>query len=96
MISGADDQLWPSSELAEFAVRRFRQMHFPYRVEHLRYANAGHSIGWPNGPTTMLKSKHPVSGEDMDMGGTPEGTAHARRDSWPRMLAFLQYALADG
>lgn len=95
MISGADDQLWPSTELTEFAVRRFRQKDFPHRVEHLKYANAGHSIGWPNGPTTMLKSKHPVSGEDMDMGGTAEGTAHARRDSWPRMLAFLQQALSD-
>ncbi|MDM0075207.1 acyl-CoA thioesterase/bile acid-CoA:amino acid N-acyltransferase family protein [Variovorax sp. J2P1-59] len=96
LISGADDQLWPSSELAEFAVRRFTQTGFPHRVEHLKYANAGHSIGWPNGPTTMLKFKHPVSGEDMDMGGTPEGTAHARQDSWSRMLAFLQRALADG
>jgi dienelactone hydrolase len=96
MISGVDDQLWPSTELAEFAVRRFRQKGFPYRVEHLKYADAGHSIGWPNGPTTMLKSKHPVSGEEMDMGGTPEGTARARQDSWPRTLAFLQHALTDG
>ncbi|MDM0109754.1 acyl-CoA thioesterase/bile acid-CoA:amino acid N-acyltransferase family protein [Variovorax sp. J22R24] len=96
MITGTDDKLWPSTDLTEFAVRRFRQQGFSHRVEHLKYANAGHSIAWPNGPTTMLKSRHPVSGEDMDMGGTPEGTAHARRDSWPRMLAFLRQALADG
>jgi dienelactone hydrolase len=43
----------------------------------------------------MLKSTHPVSGEEMDMGGTPEGTARARQDSWPRMLAFLRSALVD-
>jgi len=24
----------------------------------------------------------------MHMGGTPEGTAHAREDSWREMLAF--------
>ena len=95
MISGIDDEVWPSTELTEFAVERFKQQSFHHRVEHLSYAGAGHSIAWPNGPTTMLKSKHPVSGEEMDMGGTAEGTARARRDSWPRMLAFLRGALVD-
>lgn len=95
MISGIDDQLWPSTALTEFSVRRFEEHDFPHRFEHLKYADAGHSIGWPNGPATMLKSRHPVSGEEMDMGGTPEGTARARQDSWPRMLAFLQHALTD-
>ena len=92
MISGDADGLWPSTALTEFAVRRFAQMGFPHRVEHLRYEDAGHGIAWPNGPTTTLKSRHPVSGEDMDMGGTPQGTAHARQDSWPRVLAFLREA----
>jgi dienelactone hydrolase len=95
MITGIDDKLWPSTELTEFAVQRFKQQGFRRRVEHLAYASAGHSIAWPNAPTTMLKSKHPVSGEAMDMGGTPEGTARARRESWPRMLAFLRSALVD-
>jgi dienelactone hydrolase len=96
MITGTDDKLWPSTELTEFAVARFKQQGFRHRVEHLAYAAAGHSIAWPNGPTTMLKSKHPVSGDEMDMGGTPEGTARARKDSWPKMLAFLRGALGDG
>jgi dienelactone hydrolase len=95
MISGLDDKLWPSTELTEFAMERFKQQGFHHSVEHLAYAGAGHSIAWPNGPTTMLKSKHPVSGEEMDMGGTPEGTARARQESWPRMLAFLRGALVD-
>ena len=93
MITGDDDKLWPSTELTEFAVKRFKQQGFRHRVEHLAYPGAGHSIAWPNGPTTMLKSKHPVSGEAMDMGGSPEGTARARQDSWPQMLAFLRDAL---
>ncbi|CAN7731862.1 acyl-CoA thioesterase/bile acid-CoA:amino acid N-acyltransferase family protein [Variovorax sp. LjRoot130] len=95
MITGIDDRLWPSTELTEFAVERFKQHGFRHRVEHLAYAGAGHSIAWPNGPTTMLKAKHAVSGDEMDMGGTPEGTARARQDSWPRMLAFLRAALVD-
>lgn len=93
MISGVDDRVWPSTGLTEFAVERLKRLGFHYPVTHLAYADAGHSIAWPNGPTTMLKSKHPVSGEEMDMGGTPEGTARARQDSWPRMLEFLSSAL---
>ena len=41
----------------------------------------------------MMKFKHPVSGEDVDMGGKPEATARARQDSWLRMLAFLRNAI---
>lgn len=95
MITGIDDKLWPSTELTEFAVERFRRQGFRHRVEHLAYASAGHSIAWPNSPTTMLKSKNSISGAEMDMGGTPEGTARARQDSWLRMLAFLRDALVD-
>ncbi|WP_422086189.1 acyl-CoA thioesterase/bile acid-CoA:amino acid N-acyltransferase family protein [Variovorax sp.] len=94
MISGIDDQLWPSTELTDIAVRRFQRNNFPHRVEHLRYKSAGHSIGWPNGPTTTLHFRHPVSGEEMNAGGTPEGTARARSDSWARMLEFVRDALA--
>lgn len=95
MISGRHDKLWPSTRLAEFAVRRLQRSNFPHAFEHLCYDNAGHSIAWPHGPATMLRSVHPVSGDEMDMGGTPEGTARARSDSWPRMLAFLHDALAQ-
>jgi len=84
MISGVHDKVWPSTGLTEFAVERLKRLGFHYPVTHLAYADAGHSIAWPNGPTTMLKSKHPVSGEEMDMGGTPEGTARARQDSLNR------------
>ncbi len=95
MISGTDDKLWPSFELSEFAVRRLREHRFPHRFEHLCYAGAGHNIAWPHGPTTMPRSVHPVSGVAIDMGGTPRGDAHARLDSWWRMLAFLGSALND-
>ncbi|MES2610034.1 MAG: acyl-CoA thioesterase/bile acid-CoA:amino acid N-acyltransferase family protein [Pseudomonadota bacterium] len=93
LISGADDGLWPSTDLAQLAVNRAQEKHFPHAIEHLVYQGAGHSIAWPGGPTTMLRSVHPVSGEDMDMGGTPQGNAQARVDSWPRVLAFLHRAL---
>jgi dienelactone hydrolase len=94
LITGQDDMLWPSTELTEFAVRRFRAKNFPHRVEHLSYPGTGHHIGWPNAVATMTRFAHPVSGEACDLGGSPEATAHARRDSWPRMLSFLRNSLA--
>lgn len=95
MISGKDDRLWPSTALTEFAMRRLQQKNFSHQFEHLCYEDAGHSIAWPSGPTTMLRSVHPLSGEQMEMGGTPEGNARARSDSWPRMLEFLRSSLAQ-
>ncbi|MDB5896713.1 MAG: hypothetical protein JWP41_315 [Ramlibacter sp.] len=90
MISGRADGLWPATEMSELAVRRLREKGFRHRVEHLAYADAGHAIGWPNVATTLTRFKHPVSGEDIDLGGSPAATARASRDSWPKMLAFLE------
>jgi len=33
--------------------------------------------------------RHPLTGNLMHMGGTPEGTAHAREDSWRQTLEFV-------
>ena len=45
--------------------------------------HAGHAIGRPY--TSMIESNSP-----RPLGGTPEGNAHARADSWEKMLAFLK------
>lgn len=93
-IVGEADGIWPAAELTGFAVRRLREQGFPHRVELLSYPGAGHFLGWPNVATTTARSRHPVSGQEMVRGGSPEATAHARQDAWPRMLAFLRDSLA--
>jgi dienelactone hydrolase len=93
LISGRADGVWPSAELADLAVKRMRSAGFPHQLEHLSYEDAGHDIAWPNAPTTMNRFQHPISGEELDAGGTAEGTAYASRDSWSRMLEFLRSAL---
>jgi dienelactone hydrolase len=95
VVTGGSDGLWPSEALAAFALRRLEQHRFPYRVEHLSYPDAGHAIGWPNVTSTMIRFKHPVSGDEIDMGGTAAANAHASRDAWPRMVAFLHSSLAQ-
>jgi dienelactone hydrolase len=91
LISGQDDQLWPSSELARIVVRRLETHRFPFPVEHLNYPDAGHLIFVPPcGPTTIRHLRHPVLKQVFNYGGTTAGDAFARADSWPRVLRFLR------
>jgi dienelactone hydrolase len=89
LISGGMDGQWPAERLADVAFHRLRAHAFPHRHEHWRYPDAGHHIGLPNVPTTEIRFTHPVSGADIDHGGTPRATAHASSESWARLLRFL-------
>jgi hypothetical protein len=59
----------------------------PYADEAVSYDTVGHWI-----PCEYL----PTAGERQKMklmiGGTPEGTAAALEDSWPKILSFLALA----
>jgi dienelactone hydrolase len=90
LMSGEDDQLWPSSPFAEIAERRLRSANFPYSFEHRRYANAGHFACLPpNLPAATATARHPVVPMLFAFGGTPQGNAAASADLWPRIAAFL-------
>jgi dienelactone hydrolase len=93
IVTGQADGLWPCERLATYALERLRDRRFAHRVQHLSYPGAGHGIGWPHVVTTATRFKHPVSGEDIDLGGSAAATARASRDSWPRVLAFLREGL---
>jgi len=94
LISGRQDQVWNSSEMSEQVMARLRRNQFPYAYKHLSYDDAGHAIGRPYTSTMDLNDmRHPLTGRVMHLGGTPEGTAHAREDSWRQMLAFLDEQL---
>jgi len=90
MISGQDDQMWPSPRLAEIAVQRLKQHNFTFPVEHVSYPHAGHLFPLPYLPTTLSHSRHPILKLDFAYGGTPAGNAFAGADSWPKVMAFLQ------
>lgn len=92
LISGEDDQLWPSTRLSEIAIARLRQYNHPYEVDHLVYEDAGHFIGVPYWPTRGQVYIHPISGVRYTAGGTPEGNAFASAGSWSHLLAFLDRA----
>jgi len=87
LLSGADDQMWPSAKMGEMVMQRLDEHDFPFRHEYLIYEGAGHGVGFPYVPTTMGNA-----GTFLE-GGTPEGTAAANADSWPKVLDFLEEAL---
>lgn len=90
LISGEDDQMWPSTQLANVAIDRLRAHDFPHTYEHVSYPGAGHLITPPYGPTTALTMKHPVDGGFYAFGGEPEASNHANVDSWHKKLTFLE------
>lgn len=95
MISGEDDHVWRSWEMADSVVARLKRAHFAYRFENLKYPHAGHAAGRPGiQPAWHSEMRHPVSGRGMDLGGSPKGDAESSLDSMPKVLAFLAESLS--
>jgi dienelactone hydrolase len=90
LIAGKDDQIWPSSLMATRLMKRLRSHGHPYADEHLSYDNAGHWI--PCGYLPTAGEQHRMK---LGIGGTPEGTASAQADSWPKVLEFLLTVLVE-
>lgn len=96
LIGAEDDGVWHSSEMAQAAADRLHRAHFAYEVELLKYAHAGHRAGRPEiVPTWHGKLRHPVSGREMDLGGSAQGDAASSIDAIPRVLKFLHDALGN-
>src|SRR5689334_537266 len=90
LISGEDDQMWPSRLMAERIMRRLADHHFAWPYRHLRYPDAGHLIGLPWQPTTVNSRRHLTVDATFAYGGTPARQAHANADSWEHVLESLR------
>lgn len=88
LISGADDAMWPSGPMARQVIERLDARHFRFAHRQLDYPNAGHAIAFPDAP-----AKPGANGPFMQMGGTEDGNAAARRDAWTQTLAFFVQTL---
>jgi dienelactone hydrolase len=87
LLNGADDQLWPSPEMAAQVLRRRSVNATRCRDVHVSYARTGHVIPVPFEPTTELTPP------GIPNGGDPEGTARASRDAFPLVVRFLHATL---
>jgi dienelactone hydrolase len=93
LVSGTDDQMWPSSALADIALRRLESKAFAYPFQHLKYEGAGHLILIPYGPRTTRNIGFKLEGFSgllYAQGGNPRADAEAGADAWRQMLVFLE------
>ncbi len=90
LISGEDDQMWPSTQFADMAMDRLKAHHFKKPFFHFSYSGAGHAILPPYFPSNVINIKHPVDGGFYALGGTPEANYRAGVDSWTKKLKFLK------
>lgn len=93
LISGTDDGFWPSSWYSEQIEKTLHDHQHAWPVEHIRGDGAGHAIGLPNLPTTLIAKPHPVAQVVLTGGGTPEANARANTASWSRVHDFLRAAI---
>lgn len=92
LLSGAEDAMWPSSEMGEMVVTRLREHGHPHAVRHLRAEGTGHWIQHPFLPTTVNHSQHPLDGVDYAYGGEPAAQARGQAAAWDGLLRFLAEA----
>jgi dienelactone hydrolase len=91
LLSADDDQVWPSTMLAERAMQRLAQTPGRKLDEWIAYPAAGHgATRLPGEPTTDAATYHPVAEIWLAQGGTPSGNAGAQRDAWRSVLGFLR------
>lgn len=89
LISGTDDGFWPSTLYSDQVANVLRQRSSAAPVEHFRGEGAGHAIGVPQLPATLIAKPHPVAGLLLDGGGTAQANARASAASWALVVDFL-------
>jgi dienelactone hydrolase len=97
LVSGVDDQMWPSSDLADIALRRLETHRHPFPFRHIKYREAGHTIlvpYWPLSELRVLTLARVEGVQDylLSQGGTAKADAEAGVDAWRDLLAFLDDA----
>ena len=95
LVSGDEDDLWPSTPMANQIMARLKRAGHPFPDRQLVYAGAGHFIPFPNFPATINSVVHPVTKERLMLGGEPGPTATAAVDSWAQIIGFLNANYSD-
>ena len=86
LISGADDQMWPSAWGSDVIVNRLRAKGFKHPYRHLCLQETGHLTPLPNTVTSFCPALlHSLLGIFLACGGTPAGTARESRRTWAAM-----------
>lgn len=93
LISGGDDQIWPSDVYSEEIMERLKKCNSTADCRHLNYPLAGHSIGIPNLPVYGPIFYHSVMERWYTMGGSRPAGQQANADSWDELVSFFEKQL---
>lgn len=93
IISGGDDQMWPSSMYASQIEERLKDHNSSIYLQHLYYPKAGHGISIPNLPQPGPVYFHPVGKKWFTVGGSIPEDQYASQDSWKKLIEFFDKTL---
>ena len=85
LISGTDDQIWPSGDFCAAIVTRLKQARFPYDVKHLSIEIGGHMSVLP----ILVTANRGQLIDGDPSGGSPQADARGGYRSWAETIAFL-------
>jgi uncharacterized protein len=93
LISGSDDHVWPSKEMAEMIMARLKKAGFNHTYRHLSYDGAGHLvfIGDPSSLTPESAQRLVIA----RFGGNLAAATAAWNDDWVKVVQFLAESLAQ-
>jgi hypothetical protein len=91
LISGVDDQMWPSAWGSDLIVNRLRAQGFEHPFQHLCLQDTGHVTPLPNTVTSFCPALlHSLLGIFLACGGTPAGTARESRRTWDALCTHYR------
>lgn len=92
LFSGNNDEVWPSTQMADMIEERLKQFSLNNKVQNIQYVDAGHLIsGNPGSKTEERTGKMIIQGKQYDYryGGTSEGDYKAKQDAKRRVLELI-------
>jgi len=92
LITGAKDETWPASYMADQIMKRLTANDFEHPFVHVQFDNAGHVLGaFPDDPVSRHHA-FPVEGVAFlyRFGGDQDAMIHERRESWRLVERFLE------
>lgn len=93
LLSGKDDQVWPSSIMADMIEKRINESNFEHGFQNIKYENAGHLISsHPDINSNTTTGTMKINGKDyeFELGGTFEGNKKAKQDAKDRIMEFIE------
>jgi len=95
LISGTNDEVWPSALFGELAASSLRSRAGGARQEHVVLPGAGHRFLPPVLPASVTTVRHAQAGERLALGGTPSANARSGRAAYAAMLRTLSSGSAE-